>query len=328
MTDPLPTQPQHNPGGYPPPYWQQMPPQDEDEINLLDLLLVVAKHKRMILAFSFTVAVVVAAISLLIPNTYRAEVMVAPAQSKDAPTSSLSSLSSLASLAGVSIGGGSGVEENLAVIQSREFLWQFVQENNLLPIIFESEWDAEHKKWEEDDPAEQPGPFDVYRLLIEDRVLTVGLNDETGLVNIGVEWKDPKLATAWANALVARANKYLSDEAIARSKRNLQYLNEQLAQTRVEEFRNTLFELIASEQKNAMLANTQKDFAFRVIDPAMVPDKKIKPKRSVMVILAAFVAFIMAVLWAFVREGIEHARQQPEQEERIRELRKALRWKG
>lgn len=303
----------------------------EDEINLLDLLLVVAKNKRMILAASFLTACLAAALSLLLPNIYRAEAVLAPAQSGDVKAGGLSSalggMSGLASLAGVSLGGGGSVEENLAVLRSREFLWDFAQENKLLPILFEDEWDAAKKDWIETDPSEQPGPYDLYRMLVEDGVLSVEQDDKTGLVTVAFEWEDAALATQWTNTLVAKLNKYLAQQAIARSESNLQYLNEELMRTQIEEFRKTLYELIATEQKNAMLANAQKDFAFKVLSPALVPDKKIKPKRALLVILAAFVAFFMAVVWAFIREGMRQTSGDPEQEERMRQLRQALRWK-
>jgi uncharacterized protein involved in exopolysaccharide biosynthesis len=53
-----------------------------------------------------------------------------------------------------------------------------------------------------------------------------------------------------------------------------------------------------------MLANTQKEFAFQVIDKAVAPDKKAKPKRSLIVILSAFVTGFLVVIFVFVREGI------------------------
>lgn len=329
MTEQTPPQQPATHGYSLPAHWHQIPQQDDDEINLLDLLLMLARRKRLILGLSIAVTFIVAGITLLIPNTYHAEVLVAPAQSDKTSSSALGSLSSLASLAGVSIGGtsGSNVSEALAVLQSREFLWQFVQENNLLPILFAKQWDAEKGKWEDDDPANQPGPFDVSRLMIDDKVLSVNQDSGTGLIKISIEWTDAKMATEWANALVARVNKYMADNAITRSKGNLQYLNEQLMQTRIEDFRNTLYDLIASEQKNAMIANTQKQYAFRVIDPAMVPDEKIKPKRAMIVIIANFAGFFLSLILAFVLETIENAKSQPEQEARMRELRKALRWR-
>ena len=305
--------------------------ESEDEINLLDLALVVARNKRMILAVTFAAAFLAAGISLLLPNTYRAEVVMVAAQSGDSKggglASALGGLGGLASLAGVSLGGGGNVEENIAVLKSRDFLWQFVQEKKLMPVLFEDQWDAARKTWKDTDPKEQPGQMDVYRLFNEGGLLSVSKDKKTELITVSVEWQDAERAAEWANELVARLNAYLAQQAIARSENSLKYLNEELANTPIEEMRRTLFELIASEQKNAMLANTQKDFAFRVLDPALVPDKKAKPKRALIVILAALAAGFMTLIWAFIRESLKKTKQDPEQDERIRQFKRALRWK-
>jgi uncharacterized protein involved in exopolysaccharide biosynthesis len=289
----------------------------EDEIDLLELWRVLVKNKRMILAAMFAAALLSAGISLLMHNIYRGEVLLAPAQSGNNKSSGFASmlggLGSLTSLVGVSLGGGS-TEENLAVLQSREFLWNFVQEKKLMPILFEDDWDAEHKKWKESDPKKQPGEMDVYRLF--KGILKAGQDRKTNLITVTVDWKDPALAADWANSLVERLNQYLAQQAIARSESNLKYLNEQLMSTQIEEMRKTLFDLIGNEQKNAMLAKTQKEFAFKVLDPAVEPDKKIKPKRSQIVILTTFVAGLLAILYAFIKEGIAKRRE----EESAREI--------
>ena len=288
-------------------------PDADDEIDLLELWRVLVKYKRMILATMFAAALLSAGISLLMHNIYRGEVLLAPAQSDDSKTGGLASmlgggLGSLASLAGISIGGGS-TDENLAVLQSREFLWNFVQEKKLMPILFEDDWDAEHKRWKESDPKDQPGQMDVYRLF-NNGILKVATDKKTNLITVTVDWKDPALAADWVNSLVERLNQYLAQQAIERSESNLKYLNEQLMNTQIEEMRQTLFGLIGNEQKNAMLAKTQKDFAFKVLDPAVEPDKKIKPKRSLIVILSTIGAGFLAILYAFIKESIVKRREQ------------------
>ena len=166
-----------------------------------------------------------------------------------------------------------------------------------MPILFEDAWDEQQKKWKETDPKKQPGQLDAHRLV--NGILSVERDKKTDLVTVAVEMKDAALATEIANSLVEQLNLYLAQQAIARSESNLQYLNEELMRTQIEEMRKILFELIATEQKKVMLANTQKDFAFKVLDRAVEPDKKIKPKRSLIVILAAFVAGFLAILYAF-----------------------------
>jgi uncharacterized protein involved in exopolysaccharide biosynthesis len=284
----------------------------EDEIDLLELWRILLKYKRMILGTAFGAAIVAAGVSLLMHNIYRGEVLLAPVSADNTKggglASALGGFGGLASMAGISLGGGS-TDESLAVLKSRDFLWKFVQEKKLMPILFESKWDEQQKKWKETDPKKQPGQMDVYRLFNEGGVLKVETDKKTDLVTVAVEWKDATLAAGWTNALVARLNQYLAQQAIARSESNLKYLNEELMRTQIEEMRKTLFDLIANEQKNAMMASTQKEFAFKVLDPAVEPDKKIKPKRSLIVILAAFVAGFLAILYAFIKEGIAKRRE-------------------
>jgi uncharacterized protein involved in exopolysaccharide biosynthesis len=285
-----------------------------DEIDLLELWHTLLKYKRMILLATFGAAIVAAGYSLLIPNIYRAEVLLAPVSADDAKggglASALGGLGGLASLAGISMGGQVSIEENLAVLQSREFLWKFVQEKKLMPILFEDKWDVEAKRWKESDPKKQPGQLDVHRLFTKGGLLSVDKDKKTELVTVAVEWNDAALASDWANALVEDLNLYLAQKTIARSESNLKYLNEELMRAQIEEMRKTLFDLIANEQKQAMLANTQKEFAFKVLDHAVEPDKKIKPKRSQIVILTAFVAGFLAILYAFIMESIAKRREE------------------
>lgn len=60
---------------------QQMPAdQPEDEINLLELLMVLAKHMRLIVIITLLAAAVSIGVSLLLPNIYTATAKVLPPQ--------------------------------------------------------------------------------------------------------------------------------------------------------------------------------------------------------------------------------------------------------
>lgn len=284
--------------------------QEEDEIDLLEYWRVIWKQKKLILSITFAVAVLAAGISLLMPNIYRAEALLAPVKAEDSKAGGLASalggLGGLASMAGISLGGGGSVEENIAVLKSREFLWKFVKEKKLMPVLFEDGWDSEKADWKESDPEKQPSLWDAYRMFTEGGLLSVSTDKDSGLVRVGIEWTDPKLAADWANALVARLNAFLRMQAITRSNSTLKYLRDELMRTQVEDMRRSLFELIAQEQSKAMLANTQKEFAFQVLDMAVAPDEKVKPKRALIVILAAFVTGFLMTVFVLIREGIKN----------------------
>ncbi len=292
--------------------------QEEDEIDLLEYWRVIWGKRKLIIGVVFAVALLAAGISLTMPNIYRAEVVLAPVSDEGSKSGGISSalggLGGLASMAGISLGGGGSVEENLAVLKSREFLWQFIKDQKLMPVLFADDWDADKKGWKEDDPAKQPGLWDAYRLFTKGGLLSVSKDKDSGLVTVSIEWKDAALAADWANMLVNRLNEFLRQQAISRSNGNLHYLNKELSRTHVADMRQALFELISQQQKKAMLANTQKEFAFQVIDKAVAPDRKAKPKRSLIVILSAFVAGFLAVIYVFIREGIMRREEEEQQD--------------
>jgi len=289
--------------------------QEDDEIDLLEYWRVIWAKRWLILGVVFAAAVLAAGYSLTLPNIYRAEVVLAPVSDGGSKSGGLSSalggLGGLASMAGISLGGGGSVEENLAVLKSREFLWQFIKDEKLMPILFEDDWDADKKGWKEDGSDKQPGLWDAYRTFTG--ILSVAQDKKSGLVTIGMEWTDAELAARWGNMLVNRLNDFLRQQAINRSNSNLHYLNKELSRTHVADMRKALFELISQQQKKAMLANTQKEFAFQVIDKAVAPDKKSKPKRALIVVLSAFVAGFLAVILVFIREGINRREEEEKQ---------------
>lgn len=282
--------------------------QEEDEIDLLEYWRVIWGKKWLIILVALMVGAAAAWYSLQMPNIYKAEVLLSPAGDTKAPGGGLGGLGGLAALAGVSIGGGGNVGKNLAVLKSREFLWQFIKEEQLIPVLFEDDWDAATKGWKERDPEKQPNLWDAYRSMTA--ILSATEDKKSGLITVAIEWTDADLAAKWSNTLVVRLNDFLRRQAITRSKARLQYLERELLRTEVADNRQALYTLISQEQKKAMLANTQKEYAFQVIDQAVAPDKKSKPKRSLIVILSVFVAGFLTVIFVFIREGIARRKEE------------------
>ncbi len=283
--------------------------QTGDEIDLLGYWWVVWAQRKFILSITFAAALLAAGVSLLMPNIYRAEALLAPVKTEDNKGGGLAStLGGLASMAGISIASGGSVEENLAVLKSREFLWKFINEKKLMQTLFEDDWNADKGSWEESEPEDQPSLWDAYRLFTEEDLLSVSTDKESGLVHVRVEWTDAQQAADWANALVTRLNAYLRQQAIARSNSNLKYLYSELERTSVADMRQALFELISQEQKKAMLANTQEQFAFQVLDAAVAPDRKAKPGRSLIVLLAVFATGFVSVVGVLIAEGVRARR--------------------
>jgi uncharacterized protein involved in exopolysaccharide biosynthesis len=133
--------------------------------------------------------------------------------------------------------------------------------------------------------------------------LSIRDDKRTGLLTIDVDWEDPAVAAKWANGFVALANERLRARAIDEATRNIAFLNAQIPQTSVVEVQRAIYNLIESETKTLMLANVRMEFAFTVIDPAVPPERKYRPKRSVYVLFGLFLGFAIGVLAAYWRSA-------------------------
>ena len=272
---------------------------------------IISEKRTLLIVLPLSLAVLGAVGSFFLPDVYKGEVLLAPALTSDHEDTRLQnsvSLGGLASMAGISIAPQRTVDENLAVLQSCKFIWEFVSELDLLPVLFADQWDAEKEQWNIADTTDAPTLWDAYRLLLQEGVLNVYVEQDKGLIHVSVLWTDAALASEWANELVRRLNDYLRNVAIERSQVNLRYLNDELGRSQINEMRQTLYDLIAQEQRSAMLANTQSEYAFRVIDPSVVEDRKVKPRRRVIVYLSFLLGLIgggCIVFFSVVRQSLK-----------------------
>src|SRR4051812_37019726 len=74
---------------------------EADEISLLDLLIMLARHKLLIVAMPFAVAVAAAGYSLTMVNVFTASTRILPPQGQSSTSAALAQLGGLAGLAGV-----------------------------------------------------------------------------------------------------------------------------------------------------------------------------------------------------------------------------------
>ena len=64
---------------------------------------------------------------------------------------------------------------------------------------------------------------------------------------------------------------------------------------------STIFGLIEAEMRNAMLSNVKQEYAFRVIDPAVVAQKRNWPNRALFALLGLFLGGVAGICWVFMR---------------------------
>jgi uncharacterized protein involved in exopolysaccharide biosynthesis len=202
----------------------------------------------------------------------------------------------LASLAGISMGSDSRRAENVAVLMSRGFTERFIRDENLLPILFASRWDAERKAWKPHLWKHDPTMADAVRKF-DSKIRSLSEDRRTGVMTLVIEWRNRETAARWANLLVARANAELRKIAVADSRRNIEYLQREAADTSVAALRQSIYRVVETEVRREMLANVRPDYAFRVLDPAAVPDERefVRPKRALLAAGGLVFGFLVAL---------------------------------
>ena len=122
---------------------------------------------------------------------------------------------------------------------------------------------------------------------------------KSGLISLSISWKDPAVAAEWANDLVKQLNEQLRKKAIADSRKRVGYLEQELTKTTLQDMRSVLYNLLESEKQKAMLANVNEDFALEVIDPAIAPEIRDKPKRKLIVALGGVCGGFLGIFSVF-----------------------------
>jgi uncharacterized protein involved in exopolysaccharide biosynthesis len=249
---------------------------------------------------------------VIMPRTYRAEVVIAPVV-EDGPGAALSGLTSqlggLASLAGVSLGGSGDTAATIAVLDSNALLAEFIEAHDLLPVLFASDWDERTGDWRATSPEDEPTLNDGVALLDGD-VRNVFEDKETGLVTLSVEWRDRQQAADWADALVSLANEKIRQRAIADARRNVEYLQQESRKSDVVSVQAVLNRLMDSDIQRIALANANPEYAFKVIDPARAPDADDYVSPNWPMLLVAALVFggavsLLIVVWRRTRtEGM------------------------
>lgn len=250
--------------------------------------------------FVFTIAAVFYA--LRAAPVFRAEATVQIRQ--QSPGGGLGALTAnlggLASLVGISAGGaGSARTIALATLRSRSLLEAFIKEHDLLPILFPDQWSSEQRQWKSTDSAQRPTLWAGVQAL-NNGILQIKDDPQGGLLQVAVEWTDPKQAADWANAIIKKTNDVLRERALADGQATLAYLQEEVKKTPTVEIQTVAYGLMEGEMQKLMMARGVKDYALEVIDPAVAPEMRIRPKRTAIVITGAAVGFIIGCLGALI----------------------------
>jgi len=384
----------------------------DSNVNLLDLLIIIAKSKKKIFISTIIVMVVAAGISLLLPNKFTARAQVLPPQTQSSANALLGQLGSLGSLTGGSLKNPN--DTYLGILNSRT-----MADNLIARFKLQQVYDV---KFSSD-----------ARLSLQ--AASKIMSSKENLISIEVTDPDPKLAAAVANAYVEEMQKMTSTLAVTEAARRRLFFEKQLEKTKSDlvtaetalrtmqektgviklneqaegaikaaatikatiaakeieigtlrtfvtdkspeliraqqelaglraqlskiesgtnvgqgdsslavravpelgleytrivrevKYQEVLFEMFARQFEFAKVDEAKEGSLIQVLDAAIVPDKKSKPSRVILVLIAGVVAAILATLWAFLSEVRYYMKADPANAARFQTLRAHSKWK-
>jgi uncharacterized protein involved in exopolysaccharide biosynthesis len=258
------------------------------DIDFRRLLQTLYQQKYLSAGIVVLCAVTAAVVALLTEPVYRADAVAVAVNNQNASTTSslVDQLGGLASIAGLRVGADENLRESRAILESRHLAEEFITRYDLMSELLPT--------------ARTPTLWLAARRL-KSKVVSISDNTRAGTITITVEWTDAEVAARWANQFLALANEIIRTRAIDYANRNVLYLQEQVQKTNLVEIQRALYNLIENETKTLMLATARAEYAFTTVDPAVKPEIRVRPQRTMMVAFGSVLGVLAAIVLAFSR---------------------------
>jgi uncharacterized protein involved in exopolysaccharide biosynthesis len=267
-----------------------------DEINLVDYGKVVWRRKWLVAAVVLFFVVATAIISMTMKPIYESKAVIMAVSQKDDPTGGMAAL---AAQFGIATPTSSGLSELTNLLKSDVLRERLIKKHNLLPVLLQKG----REKGLNDDQKMWVGIKELRKNL----KITTRQKDNT--IEILMLDGDPERAANIASNTLEELNGYMSSETKRVADTNRKYLEGQLDKTADPFIKTKIYTLIAQQLEKAMMAEVKENFAFKVIDPPRVPDQRISPKRTQMVVIAFVLSLFVGIFIAFVVEYVQRVRK-------------------
>ena len=188
-------------------------PQDDDGIDLLDLLTVLASRWRLLVIAPLVAGAAALGVTYLIAPTFTSKTtFLPPQQQQSAAASALASLGALSSLAGGAAGMKSPGDQYVALMQSVNVEDRIIDKFKLMDV-----YEAKYRF--------------LARKTLESNV-RIALGKKDGLITVEVDAENPQLAADMANQHVAELRRLSGELALTEAQQRRVFFEAELKRTR------------------------------------------------------------------------------------------------
>ncbi|NTV12456.1 MAG: hypothetical protein HGA96_00745 [Desulfobulbaceae bacterium] len=289
-----------------------------DEIDLREVWRCLGRGRWFIAGF--TIACTLAAtlvVFLVLPVTYKSGAVLIPAQS---PEDATSQVAGLVGQLGIPLGLASGKKSNsiMAFLGSRNLQEKLLSKYELLPRLYPRLWDASKKAWRVTDPADTPT---VVKAIQENDLAEIyGVGQDKGTELITLSWvdQDPAFSALMLEKIIQELQNYLENEYETDAQHEREFVERQLSKataelehweqqvpsqslplTKILRERlaaQTVYTELRRQLEMAKITEAKELVRFKVLDAPLVPEKKFKPNRALIIALTALLSAGLAAV--------------------------------
>src|SRR3989475_489112 len=334
-----------------------------DEISVLELLNVLLKRWRILIALPLSVAVLVALISIINPATYTASTTFVPEVRTQGRLPS--GIAGLAGQLGISLAAEPTESPRFyaAVVRSRELLERILASKYEHPLYTGVAPDSATLLQILEVNGRDSADSLHQGVKALDKLVSVRVDNQTNIVRLSVDARDPALAAAIANRFVAYLNDFNTKTRQSQARERRKFIEERLADGEEElrtteerlrgfyernrswqqspqlvfeegrlrrqgEIRQEVYLTLRREYETARIEEVNDTPVITVIDPAAPPQHKSSPNSVLLVLFALVLGAIVTLCWALGAEYLERVQRADDPEYRqfealLQQLRRA-----
>jgi len=284
--------------------------QQAESLTLTRILRGLYRDRFIIFIITFLVSLASVIYSFSINNIYRSETYLKLSENPSNYTESSSVMEAaggLSSLLGISLGGNDKlVLSNIKKIQSRSFLRSLIENDiSFLNKLYASKsFDALTKQLKFnssnyfDSLDEMKNSELVFFKVFEKykKSLNLDLDQDSGLLLVSFDHVSPIFAKEALDKITNEINLSARKKSLENANKNLFFLNQELANNQNLLVKRNIGNLAEKELNKKMFAEVHtKEFLFEIVEPPFIPEKKIKPNRSLFFIFGIIFGILVGI---------------------------------
>jgi LPS O-antigen subunit length determinant protein (WzzB/FepE family) len=251
-----------------------------DRYELPEAIVYLWGYRRFILIIAFLAASVAAYFAVRQVPLYQTSVVLVPIHQRSSLNSGLDILNNLGF--GGSESARPGVAEYLAVLRSVAFSTEFVKKHGLeneMKVLYDSGDSEDNEFWFDTEPfsLNKAGRLMSSHISVRD-------DRKTGLIYINVSWLNKANAADLTNAMVDELNAQIKQEEIRSAVQSSEILETKIEKTSVTAVQQSVGRILEDEIKKEIIAQTEENSTFKIVDRAVAPYKPMPMGRGVRIV--------------------------------------------